>query len=511
MSEKIMLIDGNSIINRAYFGMPDLRDASGRHTGAVYGFLSIMFRFLDEEDPGYLAVAFDVHEPTFRHKIYPEYKAGRRPMPEELKSQVPLMKEVLDAMGICRIEKGGLEADDILGTIARASENKGMEAVIVSGDRDLLQTATEKTMVRIPKTRAGKTEIFSYHASDVKEEYGVSGAFFIDLKGLMGDTSDNIPGVPRVGEKTAEELMRKFGSLDAIYADPESIEKKSVREAVINNKELAYLSRKLAEIDCEADIDFDYGEMKLGNIYTPSALKLFRELSFKNFLDRFDRTEELEDLAVDIPKSRIISDRSGAEEVFSAFEKACSENGLPGLFIEGNGREISSVHISVRGNEDFALCSIPASEEISPEYLRDRLSGIFSGPGVRAAVYDIKEQYRYMDDGVCPEDFVDIMIAAYLIDPLRNSYDRAYLAQAYMGSLAEDPDTAFVCSGAAPGLIRRLEEDGEDKLFFDIEMPLTRGLYNMVGYGIRVPPMALTAYKTRVRGISLSKNSVSSP
>ena len=206
--EKLVLIDGHSILNRAFYGVPDLTNSSGLHTNAIYGFLNILFKILEEEKPDYLTVAFDVHAPTFRHEIYKEYKGTRKPMPEELREQVPVMKEVLSAMGIATVEKTGLEADDILGTLAKKSEKQGMAVSLVSGDRDLLQIATDGIKVRIPKTKGGKTEIEDYYMSDVVARYQVTPTEFIDLKALMGDTADNIPGVPKVGEKTATELIR---------------------------------------------------------------------------------------------------------------------------------------------------------------------------------------------------------------------------------------------------------------------------------------------------------------
>ena len=227
MSEKIVLIDGHSIINRAFYGVPELTNIKGLHTNAVYGFLNIMFKILEDEKPQYLCVAFDLKAKTFRHKMYEQYKGTRKPMPQELHEQVPVLKDVLKAMQIKTMEKEGYEADDILGTLARMSEKKGMEVSLISGDRDLLQIATNKTKIRIPKTKGGRTETEDYYADDVFEKYQVSPTGFIDLKALMGDTADNIPGVPKVGEKTATQLMVQFGSLDEIYEHVDEKEKKA--------------------------------------------------------------------------------------------------------------------------------------------------------------------------------------------------------------------------------------------------------------------------------------------
>ena len=243
MSEKIVLIDGHSILNRAFYGVPDLTNAAGLHTNAIYGFLNIMFKILEEEKPAYLAVAFDRKEPMFRHEMYAAYKGTRKPMPEELREQVPVMKELLGAMEIQILEHAGWEADDILGSLAKQSEEKGMEVSLVSGDRDLLQIASNHIKIRIPKTKSGKTEIEDYYADDVQARYQVNPQQFIELKALMGDASDNIPGVPKIGEKTATELMTAYGSIDNIYAHLEEIKKKSVKETLAANRELADLSK----------------------------------------------------------------------------------------------------------------------------------------------------------------------------------------------------------------------------------------------------------------------------
>ena len=216
-NKKIVLIDGHSILNRAFFGLPDLTNSEGLHTNAIYGFLTIMFKILDEEKPDYLTVAFDVHAPTFRHKMYDAYKGTRKPMADELRQQVPVIKEVLCSMEIKTIECAGLEADDLLGTLSRRCEEEGMEVSVISGDRDLLQLATQHVKIRIPKTKQGRTEVEDYYAADVKERYQVTPKEFIDLKALMGDTADNIPGVPSIGEKTATKIITEYHSIENAY------------------------------------------------------------------------------------------------------------------------------------------------------------------------------------------------------------------------------------------------------------------------------------------------------
>ena len=223
MNEKLVLIDGHSILNRAFFGLPDLTNAEGIHTNAVYGFLNILFKILEEEKPNYLMVAFDLKAPTFRHKMFTEYKGTRKPMAEELRQQVPLMKEMLSAMGVKMIELEGFEADDLLGTVSVLGEKAGMTVSVVSGDRDLLQLATQKVMIRIPKTKKTGTEIENYLEDDVKEKYMVTPKEFIDVKALMGDTADNIPGVPGIGEKTATALIAEYGSIEEVHKNAATI------------------------------------------------------------------------------------------------------------------------------------------------------------------------------------------------------------------------------------------------------------------------------------------------
>ena len=288
--QRLVLIDGNSIMNRAFYGMPDLTNTDGEHTGAIVGFLNIMNKILDEETPDYLAVAFDLKAPTFRHKIYEAYKGTRKPMPDELREQMPKIKELLSAMGIKIIEKAGLEADDILGTLAKRAEKNSINVSVVSGDRDLLQVATDTIKVRIPKTKFGKTEVYDYYANDVLEEYKVPPLGIIELKALMGDSSDNIPGVPKIGEKTATELLIQYGNIETLKEHIDEISKKSIKETLSQNFDMAVLSKTLATIDVNADIDVTFDELKLGNIYTKEAYGIFKKLEIKKALEKYDES-----------------------------------------------------------------------------------------------------------------------------------------------------------------------------------------------------------------------------
>ena len=309
--KKLMLIDGHSILNRAFYGMPDLTNAKGVHTGAVYGFLNILFSQLDAEKPDYLTVAFDVHAPTFRHEAYPEYKGTRSAMPEELRQQVPLIKKMLTAMGVAICEQAGLEADDILGTLARKAEARDMDVILISGDRDLLQIATDRICIRIPRTRQGQTTIDDFRAPQVLESYGVTPLQFIEVKALMGDSSDNVPGVPKVGEKTATQLIRDYGSVDGVYAHLEEIKKPALHRNLAENEDKARLSLFLVTIKTDCDVDLDTDKASAGGYYTREAFDLCTELGFKNFLPRFDR-EVLEEKTGELPVTRVTDTGSGS-------------------------------------------------------------------------------------------------------------------------------------------------------------------------------------------------------
>ncbi len=288
MGKKLVLIDGNSIINRAFYGIPELTNKDGLHTNAIYGFLNIMFKIMEEEEPEYMLVAFDEKAPTFRHKMYEEYKGTRKPMPDELREQVPVLREILCAMNICIFSREGIEADDILGTMARKGEKEGYTVSVVSGDRDLLQLATDKIMVRIPKTRAGKTVVEDYHAPEVIEKYGVTPLQIIDMKGLMGDSSDNIPGVPGVGEKTAIKLLTLYGTVENVIAHVDEITPKRAKEAVKNNIALAKLSKELATIKTDCKLGISIEQCVLKDLYNKKAYGLLQSLDIKSLLGRFD-------------------------------------------------------------------------------------------------------------------------------------------------------------------------------------------------------------------------------
>ena len=533
MRQKLVLIDGHSILNRAFYGVPDLTNGQGLHTNAVYGFLNIMFKIIEEEQPDYLTVAFDVHAPTFRHEIYPDYKGTRKPMPEELREQVPVMKEMLQAMGICIMEKAGLEADDILGTLAKRGEREGMEVALVSGDRDLLQIATEHIKIRIPKTKGGRTEIEDYYAKDVEAKYQVNPTQFIDLKALMGDTADNIPGVPKVGEKTATELMVQFGSIENIYEHVEEITKKAIRESLIEHKDLADLSKTLATIHVNSEIDYCFEDAKIGNFYTEEAYLLCKQLEFKNLLTRFEK-----DVTVNNSQTQYFDELTDLAEVEALFEECARigkqnggnyEFGLAVLAERSDSEEYLGVAIALNKEK---VRFIPCQGLITAKYLSGKISELSEGKLCKLNIFDIKKHYGQIERvGGADEErrdvmepyrehrYFDILLAAYLLNPLKNDYAVEDVANEYLGLAIPDRNqvcgkasyadvyeadarkfveyacfNAYVCLAAAPLLRERLSEQGMYDLMYEIEMPLTRVLYEMERYGVMVKPDELRVY-----------------
>lgn len=514
--EKLVLIDGHSILNRAFYGVPDLSNSAGLHTNAVLGFLNILFKIMEEEKPDYLAVAFDVKAPTFRHEMYREYKGTRKPMPEELKEQVPVMKEVLSAMGICIVELAGYEADDILGTLAKRAEKQNMEVSLVSGDRDLLQIATDKIKIRIPKTKGGKTEIEDYYAKEVQEKYQVTPLQFIELKALMGDTADNIPGVPKVGEKTATELMTQFGSLENLYAHVEEVSKKSVRESLIANEDLAWLSKKLATIQVESPVSLDFTDAKIGELYTQEAYVIFKKLEFKNLLGRFEKGVSNEQITSEFV---LVNDFGKAEQVFEELLLQGEQRIGLSLLKEKEDKVLTGVAIAFLDGRSFF---IPAEGFVTEDYLRDKLAAL--SETCRIACAEIKQNYPYFNLTET-ENYFDIILASYLLNPLKNDYSAADVANEHLGLLipernqlfgkrsiaqAYEENTAefteyacylaYVAVMAAPVLEKKLKEAGMLSLMKEIEMPLTRVLYEMEQEGIMVRPEELKAYGEALTG-----------
>ncbi len=512
---KLVLIDGHSILNRAFYGVPDLTNSAGLHTNAVYGFLNILFKILEEEKPEYLTVAFDVKAPTFRHEIYKEYKGTRKPMPEELRQQVPVMKDVLSAMGIKIMEQAGLEADDILGTLAKRAEKDGMEVSLVSGDRDLLQVATEHIKIRIPKTRGGKTEIEDYYAKDVEAAYQVTPLQFIDLKALMGDTADNIPGVPKVGEKTAAQLMVQFGSLENIYEHIEEVSKKAIKESLIANRELADLSKVLATINVDSSIEFDYKDAQIGDFFTEEAYKIFKQLEFKNLLSKFEKGISNEEITAGFLQ---ITDLGETERLFAMAKEQKEEIGFA-LLADETKEKLLGVSL---GFADGSCRFVKAEGFVTPDYLQDKLAEL--SQGAKMVCGDIKSCYHFLktDDTT---RFFDVILGAYLLNPLKNDYTIEDIAGEHLGLMMperaqlfgkkplyqaaeEQPEIfceyicflAYVSRKAAPVIRKKLADAGMERLMAEMEMPLTYVLYDMEKEGVMVRPEELKVYGEALTG-----------
>ena len=521
MSDKILLIDGHSILNRAFYGLPDLTNSEGRHTGAVYGFLNILFRILEEEKPKYLTVAFDLHEPTFRHKIYNAYKGTRKPMPEELREQVPLIQEVLTAMGIKIVSKPGYEADDLLGTLAVRSEKEGMDVTILSGDRDLLQLATEKVLIRLPKTSRGKTTIENFHTQEVIEKYQVTPPQIIELKALMGDSADNIPGIPGVGEKTATKMVVEFGSIENAYAHLEEVKPNKAKESLREHYDMAVLSKTLATINTDSPIDYSYEEAELKDLYTPEAYQLCKQLEFKNLLSKFDTAV--------VPENPIeqnffsCSDLSGVDALF----KKASGKAYVGISLLAGKEAVYGLGIALEKEEIYY---IPVEGLLTGDFLCASLKDL-SRTTVLCAL-DIKQFLKH----VALEDetqVFDIGIGAYLLNPLKSTYTYDDVAKEYLdGALlparedllgkdslkkawesSSDGLMAYGCYMAYTAFASRiplenaLKDSGMWQVYQEIELPLIFTLDSMEKYGICVKGEELKTYgeKLQVRIEELEK------
>ena len=523
MSEKILLIDGHSILNRAFYGLPDLTNSEGKHTGAVYGFLNILFRTIEEEKPQYLTVAFDLKAPTFRHRMFEAYKGTRKPMPEELREQVPLIKEVLTAMGVNIVTKEGYEADDILGTLAKKSEAAGMDATILSGDRDLLQLATEKIMIRLPKTVKGKTTIEDYHAQQVIEKYQVTPLQIIELKALMGDSADNIPGIPGVGEKTATKIIVEYGSIENAHEHLEELKPNRARESMREHYDMAQMSKALATICTDSPVEFSYEDAKLGNLYTKEAFLLCRQLEFKNLLGRFDSEAVQEDILEQ--EFFTCADFAGCE---SLFEKAEAQNAAGVSLIAENGH-VYGAGLALSEEEIYY---IPVEGMITEAYLCGKLETLFCKVSEYICALDVKSILKYVkfDD---PNAVFDAGVAAYLLNPLKSVYTYDDMAKEYLNGRmlptkeellgkktvekaweegAENLASwacymAYTALACRTPMCRALKETGMWNVYTQIELPLIFTLDSMEKWGISVKGAELKNYgeKLNVRIEELEK------
>ncbi|MDO4454543.1 MAG: DNA polymerase I [Eubacteriales bacterium] len=509
MKEKIVLFDGNSIVNRAFYGLPDLSNSEGLHTNGIYGFLNIMLKILDEEKPQYMAIAFDLKFPTFRHELYKDYKGNRKGMPPELREQIPVLKKVLHAMNIYTMEAQGYEADDLLGTTAKKMEREGYEVSLISGDRDLLQIASEHIKIRIPKTKKSGTEIEDYYAKDVLEKCEVTPEQIIEVKALMGDTSDNIPGVPGIGTKTATKLIREYGSVENAYEHLEEIKPNKAREALRTYFEQAKLSKTLATINTDSPVDFTMDQVRIEELFTKQAFEMFQELEFKNLLSRF--SSEVKESAY--KKEFIeVSELSEAEAIFEAGENKAEI----GFFLETEGKELLGCALSLSEEETYY---IPVQGFVTSAYLQTKMCRLLENVSY-ATTFALKQQLFFLD-GVKREkgNIADLEVASYLINPLKETYPYEDVAREYLTEIfpsktelfgkrtssqvwEEEKQKVIDCAclqaytarASREKVIEKLEQMGMKKLYEEVEMPLVYTLWDMEKTGVLVKGEALKSY-----------------
>ena len=532
MSKKLVLIDGHSILNRAFFGLPDLTNSEGIHTNAVYGFLNIMFKILEEEKPDYLTVAFDVHAPTFRHKMFEGYKGTRKPMADELRQQVPLIKELLTKMGVKIVEMEGYEADDILGTLSVRAEREGMDVAVISGDRDLLQLATDHVMIRIPKTKKTGTEIENYNTKDVIEKYQVTPKEFIDVKALQGDTADNIPGVPGIGEKTAGALISKYHSIEAVHDNAEVIKPPRAGKNIVEYWDQAVMSKVLATIKLDVPVDYDFDDAKLesvASLYTEDAFVMCKRLEFKNLLGRFNvsapkiNVEEHFTLVTSLEMADKVLAKAKGRDVAYSFVKGVEStvckgdsDGQLSLFSQTVTNDYAGLAIAY-SDEDVYL--ILTDDKITSQYINDKVSSLDAKSWIAP---DLKANLHVYNPEIDIEDrkkYFDMMIAAYLLNPLIGEYPYDGVAKDYLGlmvpsqkeilgkktlseALTDELDKAmkvlcyevYIAWKSMPVLSGELKTKGMLSLYREIEMPVAFVLYDMEKEGIAIDREALKKY-----------------
>lgn len=508
MPEKLMIIDGNSIVNRAFYGVPLLTDAEGQYTNGVYGFLNIYFKLFDDENPDYVGVAFDLHAPTFRHKMYSDYKGTRKGMPEELRGQIPILKDVLKSMNIACFELEGYEADDILGTLAKRGEESGFETTVVSGDRDLLQICSDKIKVKIPKTIKGKTEVEDYGPADVVEKYGVTPLEFIEVKALMGDAGDNVPGVPGIGEKTAVKIIQQYKSVENAIANSSDIKPKKASENLRDYAEQARLSRTLVEIDTNVPVEYNFEGMKAGRAYSADTYNLFKKLGFKSMLDRV-KSESTENKT----QTLILKDKTDTENFIKKL------NGETAYIIISENDKILGMAFAGENIEAW----VETGKDFSDTDLLKAVEPFFTGSTPKIA-HDGKKDIRLLRKyGVEMKPFIfDTAIAGYILNPMRDSYNYDDIAGEFLSEICVSEDellgkgkskislfnieaekrAEFAAKQAAINykakavMDEKLKENGQTDLFYNIEMPLIFVLADMENYGIKVDRQTLLKYKT---------------
>ena len=432
--EKLFVIDGNSILNRAFYGTMSSRlmqTSDGTYTNAVYGFLAILFKELDDIKPEYIVVSFDVKAPTKRHEMYKEYKGTRKGMPDELASQMPLIKRVLTAMNIKIIEKEGYEADDILGTLSRYGESQGLEVILLTGDRDSFQLATDKTIIRIPHTKQGKTETEEFDKKKILEVYGVEPKALIEVKGLMGDTSDNIPGVSGIGEKTALNLIKEYGNIDNLYKsieDGNTTVKGKTKEKLENGKEMAYLSRMLGTINVNSPIEKNLEDFRYKDWNKQEVLKIFQELRFNRYIERFNLLDDTPQEEKKDIKDLFEVKKIDLKEIY---DQIVNEKILYYYFESIEDEEESPVRLK------FKSLKIAIQDKVySIDFEKDKelIKKIFENVEILKCGYEQKLDYILLkQSGIEPKNIMfDVKIAAYLLNSSSNQYDLEELSNTYL-------------------------------------------------------------------------------
>ena len=529
---RLLLIDGNSILNRAFYGIMGnkmLTTKDGKYTNAVYGFLAIMFKVMEELKPEYMMVTFDMKGPTKRHEMYKEYKANRHGMPDELAEQMPIIKEILRAMNIDIIEKQGYEGDDILGTLSVYGEKQGLDVTVLSGDRDNFQLATDKVTIRIPRTKAGKTEVEDFNREKIIETYGVEPKQLIEVKGLQGDSSDNIPGVPGIGEKTALSLIKKYGSIQNLYEKVEKGEddlKGKQKENIVNNKELAVLSRELGTINLEAPVEMSMEELKVEEWNKPEVLRIFKELNFNRYIERFNLEEENKTPKIDLKELIKIEEKNlnqikeivtKNKKIFFCFAKENNET-------IGNIINKKITYIYVAENENIYYAKV---EDI--EVLKE----IFENTEIEKYGYKLSEDYILLKQlGIKPNNIVyDAEVAEYDTDPTKSKYPLEDVSLKYLNldineyleannvkeentkqlnlfdNSEEKEDTekykyainVYVIYKSYEKIIEELKTKNEYELFKTIEMPLVEVLSEMQWAGMHLEKQELQDFGNKLK------------
>ena len=483
---KLLILDGNSIVNRAFYGVRMLNAPDGMPTNGVYGFLSILRKLLDEEKPEAVCVAFDLKAPTFRHLRYEGYKAQRKGMPEELAVQMPILKQVLDAMGILRLELEGFEADDLLGTVAAKCENNGWECRIVTGDKDSFQLISETTHVCHVKSRMGQTTTTEYTPELFFEEYGFEPKCIIDLKALMGDASDNIPGVPGVGEKTAMALVQKYKHLETIYAELDTLDvKEGMRKKLREGKDSAFLSFELATIHTDAPIEFSPEDAVWHEDYRPELYDLFKKLGFNKFIEKWGISENTESAATARLEHLPYIEDASFDDIMDAVKAADIIAVSPDLSFDSleicDGKAVYLTRWTALGDDYTRLTSYVFSDK------------------VRKTGHNVKDIMTQLISEKLPLDgFVyDTALAGYLLDATAGDYGLGRMSIGYCGAELGGAEAVYRLREATE---KKLAQLGMTKLFYDIEMPLCRVLADMQEQGFLIDRAALSSFGESLTG-----------